>query len=243
MFTKNKTISETALITRPVGRPRGRTAAGAEMRNRLFATAIQLFGERGYEETTLRQIADRAGVSAGLLYRYFPSKRAVVLHLYEQLSADHALRAASLPPGTWTERFLFALQTSLEVLGPHRQTLASLLSVLVGDRDQGIFSPASAPCRIQLQAVFEEAAVGARNAPGSHDEAAALGRILYLAHMAVLLWWMLDRSEGQRATEALRAILRRTLPMLALAVRLRRVRTLVRELDAAAAAGLFPETR
>jgi len=241
MFTKNKSHIEAPGIRRAVGRPRGTTAVGTDMRSRLFATAVQLFAERGYEATTLRDIATRAGVSAGLLYRYFPGKRALVLHLYEELSAEHALRAAVIPVGTWSDRFLFALHASFEVLGPHRETLSALLPVLVGDRSEGIFAPSSAPCRLAVESVFERAVVGARNAPGTVLESAALGRTLYLVHMAVLLWWMLDRSEGQRATQNLLAIVRRALPMLALAVRLGRVRTLVRDLDAAARLGLFPE--
>ena len=72
---------------------------------------------------------------------------AVVLDLYERLSTDYAARAVVLPPGGWTDRFLFALETSLEVLGPHREALASLLPVLVGDRDEGVLAPASAACR------------------------------------------------------------------------------------------------
>ena len=46
---------------------------------------MRLIAERGYDATTLRDVAERAGVSAGLLYRYFPSKRAVVLALYDEL--------------------------------------------------------------------------------------------------------------------------------------------------------------
>jgi len=41
------------------GRPPGQTLKGAEAKDRLYATAIGLFGERGYDETTLRDIAGR----------------------------------------------------------------------------------------------------------------------------------------------------------------------------------------
>jgi AcrR family transcriptional regulator len=230
-------------IRRPVGRPRGRTLAGLAARENLYEVALSLMAERGYEQTTLRDIARRAGVSPGLLYRYFPSKRAVVLDLYERLSTDYAARAVVLPPGGWTDRFLFALETSLEVLGPHREALASLLPVLVGDRDEGVLAPASAACRRSVEAVFEEAVAGARNAPGSSAEAAALGRMLYLAHLACLLFWLLDRSPAQRATQAVLATVRRGLPLLALALRFGRVRSLVRQFDAEAQAGLFAEER
>ena len=75
------------------GRP-GQTAQGAAARDRLYATAIELIAARGYEATTLRDIAKEAGVSVGLLYRYFPSKQAVIIALYDELSADYARQAA-----------------------------------------------------------------------------------------------------------------------------------------------------
>ena len=78
MFTKNGKSTKR-------GRPPGRTVEGEATRRRLYETAIRLIGEQGYEATTLRDVAKRAGVSAGLLYRYFPSKRSVVLALYDEL--------------------------------------------------------------------------------------------------------------------------------------------------------------
>src|SRR3989449_7874640 len=98
---------------------------------------MPLIAERGYEATTLRDVADRAGVSVGLLYRYFPSKRAVVLALYDELSAEYVARAVDVNGRKWRDRFMFALTTSLQVLGPHRNTLAALVPVLVGDANEG----------------------------------------------------------------------------------------------------------
>src|SRR5829696_6782557 len=91
------------------GRPPGQTPQGAAARNRLYATAMELIAARGYEATTLRDIAKHAGVSVGLLYRYFPSKQAVVIALYDELSSDYAKQSANMPPGRWRDRFLFAL--------------------------------------------------------------------------------------------------------------------------------------
>src|SRR5713101_233169 len=88
------------------------------------------------------------------IYRYFPSKRAVVLALYDELSAQYAARAAQMRPGRWRERFLHALRASLEVLRPHRDTLASLVPILVGDANEGLFAPSTAFSRIRVQGVF-----------------------------------------------------------------------------------------
>src|SRR5262249_31551859 len=141
----------------PRGRPRGMTERGAAARRRLYRIAVQLFATRGYEDTTLRDIAKKAKVSVGLLYRYFPSKRAVVFALYDDLSAESAARASSMSPGPWHERFAFALATSLDVLRRERAALATLTPVLVGSAYEGLFSPATAFSRHRVQAAFEDA--------------------------------------------------------------------------------------
>lgn len=79
-------------------------------------------------------------MSVGLLYRYVPSKRAVVIALYNELSTEYARRAARMPPGKWRDRFVFALNTSLRVLKPHEGALRALTPALVGDPEEGIFS-------------------------------------------------------------------------------------------------------
>jgi AcrR family transcriptional regulator len=220
------------------GRPRGRTAQGTAARDRLYDIAMQLVAERGYEATTLRDIAKEANVSVGLLYRYFPSKQAVILALYERLSADYAHRAAAMRPGRWRDRFVFALNTSLEVLAPHRVALRALIPVLVGDPVEGIFAASTAFSRLRVQRVFETAVVGSTDAP-RHPLAEALGRLLYLVHLAVLLWWLLDKSAKQRATTALVSLTEQLLPSAALALRVPPVRRFVVAADALVRDALF----
>ena len=57
----------------------------------ILDTAAELFAEIGYEAATTNAIADRAGISIGSLYRYFPDKDAILRALanryYEQLHA------------------------------------------------------------------------------------------------------------------------------------------------------------
>jgi len=192
----------------------------------------------GYEAATLRDIAARAGVSPALLYRYFPGKRAVLLALYDDLSLDFSRSAAAVPPGKWRDRFLETLRASLDVLAPHRDTLAALVPVLVGSREEGLFAPATAFSRERVQGAFVAAVAGAKDAPKDED-AAALGRVLYLVHLAVLLFWLLDRSAAQSATKRLVGLVERTLPAFSLAFRLRALRDVVRGIDGAATAAFL----
>ncbi|NMO19389.1 TetR/AcrR family transcriptional regulator [Pyxidicoccus fallax] len=74
----------------------------------LLEAAAQVLVEHGYEKTTTARVAERAGVSVGSLYQYFPSKEALVAALIEQHAdemvsvADEALsplKTASLEEG------------------------------------------------------------------------------------------------------------------------------------------------
>ena len=223
MFIKNN-------IRRKRGRPPGRTAEGQATRTRLYETAVQLIGEQGYAATTLRDVAARAGVSPGLLYRYFPSKRSIVLALYDELSEAFARDAAAMPPGKWRERFLFALDTSLRSLGPHRVTLRALVPVMVGDVEEGVFAQSTAFSRQRVQAIFRTAVLDASDAPQS-KLAESLGRLLYLLHLGVILWWLLDKSPGQRATTGLLSLWKRILPSATLVLRLPVVRGAIQSAD------------
>jgi AcrR family transcriptional regulator len=231
MFTQN-------VKPRKRGRPPGQTSQGAAARARLYATAMQLIAARGYEATTLRDIAKEAGVSVGLLYRYFPSKQAVVIALYDELSSEYARQAGEMPPGRWRDRFIFALNTSLRVLEPHQVALRALTPVLVGDPEEGIFSSSTAFSRLRVQQVFEEAVVGSSDAP-KKPLAEALGRLLYLVHLGVLLWWLLDKSLKQRATTALISLTQQLLPSAALALRVPPVRRFVISVDGLVREALF----
>jgi AcrR family transcriptional regulator len=212
------------------GRPPGATEQGLRTRAQLYESAIDLFIRRGYEATTLRQIAAKAKVSVGLLYRYFPSKRAVVLALYDALSGEYANRAAAMPEGTWVARFLFALRTSLSVLQPHRRALAALLPVLLGDTEENLLAASAAPSRLRVQAVFAEAVAAATDAPPA-ELAPALGRVLYLAHLAVLLWWLYDRSPEQEATVELVARIEALIPSASLLLALPGARAQLASID------------
>jgi len=222
------------------GRPRGMTARGVDTRRRLYETAVRLITSHGWQETTLRDVATEAGVSVGLLYRYFPSKRAIVLALYDELSAEYAARAAQMQPGRWRDRFLAALRTSLEVLRPHRGALAALLPVLIGDPDEGLFAPGTAFSRLRVARVFREAVSGATDAPPPRL-GEALGRLLYVVHLATILWWLLDKSPGQWATDRLVVLLERVLSLAPLILRVPRFRALIVDADELVRDALFDD--
>ena len=94
-------------------------------RERLETAALDLFVENGYEETTVAQIADRAGLNRATFFRHFADKREVLFGGEDVLSglfAD-AIRAAS-PDATLIGCLQAALAAAEVVMTPHRRATA-----------------------------------------------------------------------------------------------------------------------
>lgn len=77
---------ETASPTTPV-----RTRDGAATRERLMRAALELFTTQGYHGSTTPQIAARAGVAEGTIYRHFPSKQQLLNDIY-RAAVGHFVR-------------------------------------------------------------------------------------------------------------------------------------------------------
>jgi TetR/AcrR family transcriptional regulator, repressor for uid operon len=58
--------------------PAGRRIADPERRDRILEAAERAFVRHGFHAATMQHVADEADMSAGNLYRYFPSKEAIV---------------------------------------------------------------------------------------------------------------------------------------------------------------------
>lgn len=73
-----------------------------DARGRLASAAMELYGERGFDNTTVGEIAARAGLTERTFFRYFADKREVLFGGAQELQAflvAHVLEApASLPP-------------------------------------------------------------------------------------------------------------------------------------------------
>jgi TetR/AcrR family transcriptional regulator, repressor of fatR-cypB operon len=66
------------------------TLPNSDKRDAILAAAVELFAERGFFGTAVPDVASRAKVGAGTIYRYFPSKEALVNALYQHHKARMA---------------------------------------------------------------------------------------------------------------------------------------------------------
>src|SRR5215467_9087559 len=75
------------------GEPRPMRADAQRNYQRLLSTAAAAFAERGADDVSLEEIARRAGVGIGTLYRHFPTRQALLEAVYRD--QVEAVRAAA----------------------------------------------------------------------------------------------------------------------------------------------------
>jgi len=87
----------------------------------IVQAAIQVFAERGYAGATTNHIAERAGVSIGSLYQYFPNKEAILVTLarrHVEIAGNMVVRlmdGLNLPETDLTELLRLFLRSTLEL--------------------------------------------------------------------------------------------------------------------------------
>lgn len=71
--------------------------SGADARDRLERAALELYSERGYDQTTAADIAARAGLTARTFFRHFADKREVLFNIETGLQEEMAQALAAVP--------------------------------------------------------------------------------------------------------------------------------------------------
>ena len=113
----------------------------AARRERVIRAALELGAEGGYEAVQMRDVATRAKVALGTIYRYFPSKDALLLAVMVQWLGDLEARVTRHPPAgaTTVDRIMDVLTRALRAMDRDpRLTAAVIGAMTAGD-------PASVP--------------------------------------------------------------------------------------------------
>jgi AcrR family transcriptional regulator len=199
-----------------------RTAKSAQTRAALVETALRMFRSQGYDKTTMRAIAEKAGLSVGNAYYYFPSKDALVLELYDRLQDEHRERAvALLEDGEGLSVQLQAiLHTGIDVMTPYHEFGSNFISVAIAPKSPtSPFGPNAAVARGKAVGLFREALQRSRQQPppAIREE---LPELLWLLYMGITLFWVYDQSPEQRRT---RNLIDKTAPLVAKLVALSRL--------------------
>lgn len=109
-----------------------------ERKSQLLDLAIDLFGDRSYEEISIDEFAKQGGISKGLLYHYFPSKRALyvaaVKHAADRLLQETKVEQSSRPGRH--DALRQGLAAYLRYVEEHAAAYAFLLRSGVGSDDE-----------------------------------------------------------------------------------------------------------
>lgn len=101
-------------------------------RERLVLAAVDLFTERGYDATTVTEIAERAGVTKSTFFRYFPDKREILVAGQETLSRLLADGIAEAPVGASPlEAVAAGLERVSSAMGPMNRELGPRMKAAI----------------------------------------------------------------------------------------------------------------
>jgi AcrR family transcriptional regulator len=158
------------------------------VRDRLVDAAFELFDERGYEQTTADDIADRAGVGRTTLFRHYRSKEDVIFPDHDRLLAAVQDRmdtsTADTPIGAATEAVRLVLQRYVEE-GDRARSRYKLTSRVAALRDREIANVA------RYQRLFREfIAKRLGGDPSDELRAELMAASVVSAHNHVLRRWL-----------------------------------------------------
>src|ERR1700736_4335839 len=173
-----------------------RQARSRRARDGLLAAALSLFAETGYDATTVREVARRAGVAVGGFYLHFRSKRQVLLVLMDSLLLEFESRLDALGD---TVPLPEQLLTSMHADSPHAGVYrawreAALRDTAIAALDAEIEAWTSARIAAALRTVAVKTGVGPPVDVRS------------FAWMLSVLWWRhlgLDRESLAQSAAAL----------------------------------------
>ncbi len=183
------------------------TRAQQARRQRVIDAAMALGLEGGYEAVQMRDVAARADVAMGTVYRYFTSKdhllAATLVHWVELLDT----RIGQHPPRGEhpADRVLDVLDRALRAMGRQPKLVTAVFTSLSSP------DPAAVGCQQQITLLMEgiiSRAMGEKDVPDMADRARMIGHVWYSA----LVGWVNGWSTMVRVYDELAVSVRLLLP-------------------------------
>jgi AcrR family transcriptional regulator len=178
-----------------------KTQKGEQTKALILNAALETFHERGYEQTTMRAIAKRAGVSLGNAYYYFGSKEHLIQAFYHRTHEQHLVAVAAEPKqSSLKARLLAVIKLKMITLQPYHEFAGVLFKTAANPQSPlNPFASNSDPVRNESIDVFKDL-VASTNVRIPNDLKAELPYLLWLYHMGIVLFWIHDSSPKQRRT-------------------------------------------
>ncbi|MER5947332.1 TetR family transcriptional regulator [Streptomyces sp. NPDC001904] len=182
-----------------------KTVKSEQTRALILETAMRLFRERGYDKTTMRAIAQEAGVSVGNAYYYFAGKEHLIQGFYDRITAEHqaAVRSVLDTENDLEARLAGVLRAWLDIAEPYHEFAAQFFKN-AADPESPLspFSPESERARQTAIAMHREVLTGSK-AKVPAELAEILPELMWLSQMGLVLYWVFDSSEGRERSRRL----------------------------------------
>ena len=178
--------------------------AELDTRTKILEAALDLFRERGFAESTMREIASRAGVASGLAYYYFDSKDAIVLAFYQRAQEELSPQMEAAQAGkTLKDRLRAMLDARFTYFAPNRRFLGALMAHAANPKSP--LSPFGEPSKDIREREFAriQRAIDETGTSVPKDLAPRMPKILWMYQLGLLLFWIYDESKNQERTAAL----------------------------------------
>lgn len=194
------------------------TGKGEQTREHIFRSALELFREKGFDETTMSDVAERAGVAKSAAYYYFPSKEDIIQAYYEQVQAEQERICAEVfdSSSNLKKRLSTAMHTKLDLAKDDRKLLGVVFRY-TGEPGHRLscLGAGTAEIRRRSIAIFDRA-IAKERLPRDLQELLPLA--LWALQMGLLVMFLYDESTSQERTRKLAdGALMLTLKTLALA--------------------------
>ena len=186
---------------------------GEQTKSAIIDAALGLFEAVGFDATTMRAIAHRAGVSVGNAYYYFDSKDQLIQGFYDRAAERHLAASVDRLEGITdlAQRIHRHLESWFDIMADYHQFAASFFRTAADPASPlSPFSADSEPARLAAIGRWREVVHGS-DADIPEAVAAVLPDLLWLYQMGLVMFWVHDRSASQTATKLLTA---RTVPLL-----------------------------
>jgi len=187
-------------------KPGKRAQSKQAIRDRIVKAALTLFQTKGFDTTTTKAIARKAGIAEGTVFNYFGTKEDIALFFFEE-EVDHAIAAVRDDPRLRNARLeekLFTLvHSQLEFLAPYERFIgAALLHALNPASHLGAFSHRAQQLRHRYLAFVAEL-IEESTPKRKRDALSWLApEVFWIYYLGVLLFWLYDTSKDKQQTLA-----------------------------------------
>ena len=172
-----------------------------ETRRRIVACARKLFNNKGFEQATTRDIAEAAGIAAGTMFNYFPSKEALAMTIVDEALAEAGTEFEGRLRGDETlDEALFAhVAVGLRHLAPHRNYVGEVLETALSPfAKDGVCEQAQQLRISHLETVRE--LISSPSRPETHVPTVMNMHLYWTLYLGVLSFWTADESPKQEDT-------------------------------------------